>query len=273
MVETAQSPQPSLLARHFDRIALLAFAVAVIGVVAEVGSGLSYRFGIVQLRTALLTILPVGVYIAAAGAALCLAVIVLAVILFRRAFLGRSVLVIAGLVAGGTASFIPYSMRYSDQPHPPIHDISTDLDNPPAFVEILQLRDDTGATNTASYLRENKRGDVVINVPEAQLKAYPDVKPIVLQGASAADAYKRALAAVQAEGWTIVAAKPDEGRIEAWDKTFWFGFVDDVVIRITEVDGGSKIDIRSLSRVGGGDVGKNAERIRGYTRTLLSIKG
>jgi uncharacterized protein (DUF1499 family) len=46
-----------------------------------------------------------------------------------------------------------------------------------------------------------------------------------------------------------------------------------VVIRVAATDTGSKIDIRSLSRVGGSDIGKNAQRIRGYVKTLMAIKG
>ena len=69
-------------------------------------------------------------------------------------------------------------------------------------------------------------------------------------------------------GCEIVAADPGAGRIEATDTTFWFGFKDDVVIRVTAEGGGSKVDVRSVSRVGGSDVGANAKRIRGYLRRL-----
>jgi uncharacterized protein (DUF1499 family) len=65
-------------------------------------------------------------------------------------------------------------------------------------------------------------------------------------------------------GWEIVAADPAARRIEATDQTFWFGFKDDVVIRLTAADGGTVLDVRSKSRVGRGDVGTNARRIRSY---------
>ncbi len=273
MSESIQTTRPGWLARNYHRIAVVSSAVALIGVIIEIGSGLGYRFGILPLQRALLTLLPTGAYIAAAGAALCAVTLLLALVLYKGAFLGRSAMVIVGLIVGGLGAFTPYSLRYSSSPHPPIHDISTDIENPPAFVDVLPLREQTHATNTAEYLQETKRGAIIINIPEAQLKAYPDVKPIVLEGVSTTDAFSRALEAVKKQKWTLVTAKPEEGRIEAWDKTFWFGFIDDVVIRVTATDGGSKIDVRSLSRVGGGDVGKNAERIRGYTQTLLATKG
>ena len=69
-------------------------------------------------------------------------------------------------------------------------------------------------------------------------------------------------------GWDLVEANATAGRIEATDTTFWFGFKDDVVIRVTPADGGSRVDVRSLSRVGGGDAGTNAKRIRAYLDLL-----
>ena len=65
-------------------------------------------------------------------------------------------------------------------------------------------------------------------------------------------------------GWEVVEADSVGGRIEATDETFWFGFKDDVVIRLTSAGERTILDVRSLSRVGGGDVGTNAARIREY---------
>ena len=70
-------------------------------------------------------------------------------------------------------------------------------------------------------------------------------------------------------GWDIVESRPDQGRIEATDTTLWFGFKDDIVVRVTAQDRASRIDVRSVSRVGKSDVGTNANRIRNY---LLKIK-
>jgi uncharacterized protein (DUF1499 family) len=69
-------------------------------------------------------------------------------------------------------------------------------------------------------------------------------------------------------GWEIVDAQPREGRIEATATTFWFGFKDDVVVRITPLAAGSRIDVRSKSRVGRGDTGTNAQRVRAYLKRL-----
>ena len=73
-----------------------------------------------------------------------------------------------------------------------------------------------------------------------------------------------AVAAAQEMGWEIVASAPAEGRLEATDTTFWFGFKDDVVVRVSPAESGSRIDVRSVSRVGKSDVGTNAKRIVAY---------
>lgn len=70
--------------------------------------------------------------------------------------------------------------------------------------------------------------------------------------------------AAEAMGWEIVAVDAARGRLEASDTTFWFRFKDDVVVRVTARDTGARVDVRSKSRVGRSDVGKNAERIREY---------
>jgi uncharacterized protein (DUF1499 family) len=100
-----------------------------------------------------------------------------------------------------------------------------------------------------------------------QRDAYPDVRPLMLS-VPPAQAFERALATVREKGWELVAADGTAGRIEATDTTFWYGFKDDVVIRVKPADGGSRVDVRSLSRVGGGDAGTNAKRVRGYLDAL-----
>jgi uncharacterized protein (DUF1499 family) len=140
---------------------------------------------------------------------------------------------------------------------PPIHDITTDTANPPEYVAVLPLRAD--APNTTVY-----GGD---RIASQQRAAYPDIQPVML-AVPPAQAFERALETVRDMGWEMVAADPAAGRIEATDTTFWFRFKDDVVIRISAAEGGSRVDVRSLSRVGGGDAGTNAKRIRAYLEAL-----
>jgi uncharacterized protein (DUF1499 family) len=103
---------------------------------------------------------------------------------------------------------------------------------------------------------------------KAQRGAYPDIQPIML-AEPPPKAFERAVAAAQAMGWAIVARDPAAGRIEAVDITFWFGFKDDVVVRVAATPGGgSRVEVRSKSRVGRGDAGTNARRIRGFRERL-----
>ena len=139
-----------------------------------------------------------------------------------------------------------------------IHDITTDTETPPAFVAILPLR--AGVPNSVEY-----------GGPELaaqQRTGYPDLGPLTLQ-IPPTQAFTHALTAARAMGWEIAASEATEGRIEATDTTFWFGFKDDVVVRITPAGGGSRIDVRSVSRVGKSDIGTNAKRITEYLRRIV----
>ncbi len=100
-----------------------------------------------------------------------------------------------------------------------------------------------------------------------QQSGYPDIRPLELAVPPDA-AFARALDAAKSFGWEIVAADAASGRIEATATTPWFGFRDDVVIRVTPTSSGSRVDVRSLSRVGKGDLGANAKRIRAYLAKL-----
>ena len=102
---------------------------------------------------------------------------------------------------------------------------------------------------------------------ELQRKAYPDIQPLRLAVAPNI-AFERAKGAIEEMGWQIVREDPSAGRIEAVATTFWFGFKDDVVIRVAAEGTASRIDIRSKSRVGVGDLGTNAQRIRAYQKRL-----
>jgi uncharacterized protein (DUF1499 family) len=100
-----------------------------------------------------------------------------------------------------------------------------------------------------------------------QRKAYPDIIPL-MHTVPPDQAFERALAVARRLGWQIIDADKNAGRIEAVATTFWFGFKDDIVIRLKQQNSGSRIDIRSESRVGVSDLGKNAERIRKFLRVM-----
>ncbi len=168
----------------------------------------------------------------------------------------RAAAAIAVLVALG-AFAVPWEFQRRARAVPPIHDITTDPSDPPRFVALLAQR--VGALNPAEY------GGA--ELAAAQQRAYPDIKPIALSDPPSA-AFARALGAARSLGWAIAASDPASGRIEATDTTRWFGFKDDVVIRVRAEGPGSRVDVRSVSRVGRSDVGANAARIRRFREAL-----
>jgi uncharacterized protein (DUF1499 family) len=164
----------------------------------------------------------------------------------------RAALAIAVVVGAGVA-YVPWHFVQRARAVPPIHDISTDTANPPAFAAILPLR--ANAPNPAEY------GGKAI--ADQQHAGYPDLGPLDLPVPPAV-AFERARDAATRMGWTIVAADSGTGRLEATATTTWFGFKDDVVVRITPLPAGSRLDVRSVSRVGRSDIGTNALRIQAF---------
>jgi uncharacterized protein (DUF1499 family) len=164
---------------------------------------------------------------------------------------------LAAFAAAAIAVGLPWMFMQRARSAPPIHDITTDPSDPPAFVAVLPLR--VGASNPATYGGPE--------VAAQQARAYPDIRPSRLAVPPGA-AFARALAAARAMGWDIVAADTGAGRIEATATTRWFGFKDDVVVRVRPDGAGSRVDVRSASRVGKGDVGTNARRVRAYLERL-----
>lgn len=167
----------------------------------------------------------------------------------------------SGAIAGGVAALVgavclaPLIAATLNPPQraAPIHDISTDTVNPPAFEVLDETR--AGAKNTLEYGgRELAR---------AQAAAYPDIAPLETDLPADA-AYQRALAVARDLGWDIVASDTGRRRIEATARTSVFYFADDVVLVVTPQDGGSRVDMRSVSRVGRSDQGVNAARIRAF---------
>lgn len=218
-------------------------------------AGIGSRFGWWHFRFGF-TLLGYGAYGGSIAALLGLWGVILAGRKRRATGIFLAVLAIAGGVA---IAAVPVSWRLNARQLPAIHDITTDTVHPPQFVAILPLRQ--GVPNPADY-----GGPLVA---EQQKRAYPDLRTEVLD-LPAGQAFDHALATVKAEGWRIVAAAPAEGRIEASDTTFWFGFIDDIVIRVAAAGERSLLDIRSVSRVGKSDVGTNARRIRSYLKLLRS---
>lgn len=229
------------------------FGIAVLAGIAEAFSGFGTRWGWWPFTSGFV-ILKWAAYAGLVAAVVSLAGgIVTRPGRLRRSFAPSVAGIIIGLVVAG----IPWSWMHKAQELPRTHDITTDTENPPRFAAILPLR--KNAPNSAEYGGPK--------IAAQQLAAYPDIKPLLLT-IPPAQAFDRALAVARSLGWKIVDANAAEGRIEATATTFWFGFKDDVAIRITTMPGGSRVDVRSESRVGLSDIGTNAARIRSFLDKL-----
>jgi uncharacterized protein (DUF1499 family) len=248
-----RSPAEGLWLRATAAIATAGLALALVAALALLLAGPGHRLGWWSFGTGF-SVLRWAAYGGIAAAAVSIAALILAPWRGQRRGMFRA---LAGLIIGLITVGVPAYYLQTARAVPPIHDITTDIENPPEFQDILPLRAD--APNPASY-----GGPAVA---EQQREGYPDLAPADYPIAPSA-AFEVALAAAQAVGWTIVATDEAAGRIEATDQTFWFGFVDDIVIRVRPTDAGSRIDLRSVSRVGVSDVGTNAARVRAYLAEL-----
>src|SRR6516162_11374490 len=256
-IATTSSGARRAVIRHAP---LLALALAVIAVTLLALGPIGWRAGWWHFRFAFLTLMPWAAYFGIA--ALIASAITLLVGRSRIETRGIAVAVLAFAV-GGLIAYVPWHYDQIRRTVPPIHDITTDPDNPPAFVAVVPLREAAGPDRLAY---EGAK------IAELQRRAYPDIVPLTLAVPPAA-AFNRAVDTAQRMGWKIVAADDAAGRIEASDKSRWFGFTDDIVIRITGSGSGSRIDVRSASRVGRSDFGVNAARIETYLSALRATPG
>lgn len=236
-------------------LAIVALAAGVLGLLLVAGAGPGAKMGLWTWMAGLRTVLKYGAYLGVLAVVLAIAAMLVA---RRRA--GRATLAVAvvALLLGATAWWFPWSFRRHARSVPPIHDITTDWTNPPELVASRALRD-SAHLNTALY-----GGD---SIAALQRKAYPDIRPVML-AMRPDQAFAAVLRTARDMGWTDIEAARDQMRVEAVDETPWFGFKDDVVIRVTPASGISRVDIRSVSRVGGSDIGKNADRIRKFVARL-----
>lgn len=221
---------------------------------------LGYKFGLWELMTSFGMLTKFGPKLLIGTGIIAAIALALSVIVKRKKGM---VLALISLVIPVAGLAHAKSLKESRVGIPPIHDISTDMQDPPEFSNvIMELRGEK--SNPVDYIgktygKENKL------VVDAQAKAYPDVVSITSTEAPEA-ALKKSVAIAKSLGWKIQSQSDESGLIEATDTTFWFGFKDDIAIRIRADEGtGSLIDIRSVSRIGRSDIGANADRIREFS--------
>ena len=162
---------------------------------------------------------------------------------------GSAGAVLLGLMLSLPVTGLGVAFEIAARTTPPINDISTDTDDPPVF---------WFTATPSDYPAPNA---------EPQRAAYPEVLPLDLP-ASFDETFAAALALVDARGWKVLSADAAESQIEAIARSRFFGFEDEVVIRVTEIDTGTRIDMRSRSRLGQIDRGANARRIEAFLSDL-----
>lgn len=222
---------------------ILVILVSLIAFLLVVLAAPFYKFGIIELGTAFIGF-RYGVYAGIAALVLLISQVLL------RLHTVTLVSAITVVVLSTVAIAIPLSMMSQAKNVPPIHDLSTDLINPPEFIVIAPLR--ATAPNPVAYAGIETAQQQRTAYPELQTLRYPQSK-IELIGAIEL--------AIKNLGWELVNTDVNQGIIEATDTTMWFGFKDDVVVRVNDKGDERLVDIRSKSRVGGSDLGTNAARI------------
>jgi uncharacterized protein (DUF1499 family) len=201
-----------------------------------------------------------GFYTVAIGLLLAVIGIALAVFSFLLGFRATGVTrrpAVTGVIASVVFLGVIASYVIPASGAAPIHDATTDLDNPPEL-KVLPLREDN--------LEFNK---TLENWKKIHAEAYPDLKTVTI-AKPVAEVIADADRIAKSRGWTVAASDPANGHFEATAYAAWIKFRDDVVLRVvpTEDSKGSVVDMRSISQVGGGDLGYNANRIRAFLKEL-----
>jgi len=219
--------------------ALIALALLMLGAIGS-------RVGIWPFSTGFL-MLAGGAVLAVIGVVVGIAGVVIAA---RRGLAAdRPMLYVGTLISAVVVGYLGMQFNAA-RSVPPIHNISTDVADPPAFDAIVALRGE--GSNPLAYDADA--------VAAQQQQAYPWVKTLHTDQAPQAS-FEKAVAVLGDMGIEIVDADPESGTVEGTATTTWFGFKDDVVVRIRPDGTGSKVDLRSVSRVGQSDLGVNAHRI------------
>jgi uncharacterized protein (DUF1499 family) len=232
------------------KLSLAAGSVAVAGLLLFGLAGPMHWMGLPLERA--LTLVRWSAYVALLGAALSAGAGWWARRTGRRGPLAVSALAV---LLGVLSSAVSYGWQRSAWNAPPVFDVSTDLENPPEFEALVERR------QNSQLLSRTRAVDLL------QRQHYPDLAPLVLSE-PAPVIFERARLVADNLGWTIVASDPEAGRIEATETTRWFGFTDDIVVRVTPWGAGARVDVRSAARSGGRDAGTNARRVRRFLAAL-----
>ena len=214
----------------------VALALAVVSLVLLLVSGVGVRAGLWPFRVGF------GLFAGALIAGLAAAGTAAVGLVVPKMRANSSAVLAFSFFLGLATAAIPLEHIRRVKTLPYINDVTTDTEKPPQFSQPKPYES---------------------HFAELQRLGYPELRALEL-AVPPAQALARARAAVQSLGWEIVAADEGAGRIEAVATTRWFGFKDDIVVRVAPSAGGSRVDVRSRSRVGRSDLGANARRIQDF---------
>lgn len=271
------------------RVALGALVVSILSVLWFMAAALGSRFGFWSWQFGLLTMMrDIGRVVAFGSVGLAVIALVIALIKSPRkrpAILAIGALVVSLLLLGRLGGLVAGA-----QAVPPIHDIQTDWSDPVRFSEaIIAARGPEsnpvryGTDAVFSYGSESPlEGRLIADIQEEAEcpskdpddcedaeppKPYPPLEPVTINAAPDV-VFAAAKRLVAAQGWTIVTEDAEGGVLEATHTSTWFGFKDDVALRLRPVPGGTRVDMRSVSRVGRSDLGANSRRISAFLNDL-----
>ena len=236
-----------MAADNYNRLSKAVLIVGLVGLALLPLGALGAKFGIWHFGRGF-QLLYTGTFVSAAVAVLGIAMIAFALRAGRKdAALSAGIGVAAAVVA---LAFTGWQFRLTTTA-PPINDVTSDIGDPPAFAAI-ELRGGQPLEYDPAKAEQQQWGYPHIDTERSALA--PEA------------ALERAVEVARGLGWDVVASGPqgEDLTVEAVATTFWFGFLDDVVVRIRADGGGSLVDIRSASRVGRSDLGANARRIDAF---------
>lgn len=251
-MQTAIDDTPSAACRWSSRLALFALTLAIVIVPL-------HRF--LGLPTPTAFILAATVYVLAALS--LLTALIGALDIWRYGAPGTARIALGGIISLSIL-LAPGLLVAIAREHPELNDIATDTADPPPFTALAASR--AGWANPAAYPGGT--------TAKQQAEAYPDMVPLAVNR-PVDETYELAVEALKRLHYTVVTERPpsennSEGYAEAIDRTLILGFADDIAIRARANGENAILDVRSASRYGRSDLGRNAERIREILREMVA---
>lgn len=243
--------------RYTPKIVKILFVLSIAAALVFLLSGYGYQWEIWSMGTAF-TLLTNSAF---ASIGLIILNLIALILVYKSGYRKGYSRILVGLVLVCIVFGIARYWQVQAQSYPPIHDITTNLDDPPEFNMLVDIREAANAPNPPEYAGEE--------TSRTQREAYPDLGSLYFS-ASFSNVFNSVVELVESRGWELVNADRENGIIEATETLPWFGFSDDVVIRIVTIDNEIRVDMRSKSRIGRGDLGVNANRIRDFLSDLES---